>query len=285
MPKIGAPGSSGIRKVAKKAPPPPPLDLQEDLVDSDLEEQQRDVANLLNSPASSNGRSRARSRSPLRSPSPPIDDDTVISQEFGTNVLGGGNSPPAPSNTDVQMPNDNDFSDAGGEAAAAETLTPRANFRATARARGRARKNPPSQGELYEKYMAAKILAEEKRAENYQTGADANRAALQAAEDQSRAARDTSRAMLAMASFYENEQRRSGRTSSPDTNVTLPVTPITPYHHPPLFFPFENRRSDTNFGDNNQDSAAAAGDDDLGPGEDENENGENNLHSPPSPTY
>ena len=85
-----------------------------------------------------------------------------------------------------------------------------ANDRPTPRGRGRKRQaRQPTQGDLYERYMEAKILAEQQKAENYRLGAEANRAAHQAALDQSKAAQDTSRAMTAMAIFYENENRKN----------------------------------------------------------------------------
>ena len=100
----------------------------------------------------------------------------------------------------------------GDEMSQQEPANPRANRRHTNRSR-KSRINPNSQGQLYEKYMQAKIRAEEMRAENYATGAEANRAARQAAEDQSQASRDSSRAMQAVAIFFENENRRSSSSS------------------------------------------------------------------------
>ena len=121
---------------------------------------------------------RSRSRSPLGAGTPPPPSGNL-----------GADASPAPSAT------------------ANDVATPRARPRIGGRGRGS--KNPPSQGELYERYMAAKILAEEKRAENYQTAAEANRATREAAEAQIQAAKDTSRAMQAVALFYENENRKN----------------------------------------------------------------------------
>ena len=290
------PGPSGAANRANQAPD---LDLNRDLeqeerIDSDMEDDHLDrltreanearlhrqrIAKLLASPSSSTN-DRSQSRSPGRSPSPPRSPRT---RERRVNGIMGGASPAPP--VDDEPGTNANFSEQGGEISAAGDLeTPVASGRATVRARKRAKKNPPSQGELYEKYMAAKIRAEEARAENYQTAADANRAAMKASEDQSRAARDTSRAMLAMESFYKNEQRH---LSSSDTSVTtLPVTPIVPYHHPPQFFPFD---TDNNFGANDglDDGAAADGggvsEEEAGDAGDENQMFQD--QSQPSPTY
>ena len=286
------PGPSGAANRALQAPD---LNLNRDLeqeerIDSDMEDDHLDrltreanearlhrerISKLLDSPSSS---TRSQSRSPARFQSPPRSPRTRERR-----VSMGGTSPAPP--VDDEPGTNANFSEQGGETSAAGDLeTPVASGRATVRARKRAKKNPPSQGELYEKYMAAKIRAEEARAENYQTAADANRAAMKASEDQSRAARDTSRAMLAMESFYKNEQRH---LSSSDTSVTtLPVTPIVPYHHPPQFFPFE---TDNNFGANEglDDGAADDGggvsEEEAGDAGDENQMFQD--QSQPSPTY
>ena len=101
-----------------------------------------------------------------------------------------------------------------------ERPTPRGRPRTR---RGNARRPQPTQGKLYEDYMAAKIRAEEARADNYRSGAEANRAALQASLDQSKASRDTSRAMQAMALYYENENRKNSSGALTETGVFLMI--------------------------------------------------------------
>ena len=140
--------------------------------------------------------------------------------DFDARGDNGGDAPP------IQIER---HADDGGTGGPPGVQPPRGNERPTPRGRprtrrGNARRPQPTQGQLYEQYMAAKIVAEEQRAENYRSGAEANRAAHQAALDQSKASRDTSRAMQAVALYYENENRKNSSGSGAETGVFCPLT-------------------------------------------------------------
>ena len=168
-------------------------------------------------PSGSSARSRSRSRSPVfrfggasSAPLEPRANDfrgSASSAPQGGGGLRASFTVEEPSSDAIHNEDEN-----GDDADDLQPANPRTNRRHTNRSR-KSRINPNSQGQLYEKYMQAKIRAEEARAENYATGAEANRAALQAAADQSQASRDTSRAMVAMAAFFENENRKSSSSS------------------------------------------------------------------------